>query len=137
MNEINGFFGSTAQCPASIQKTTAFVGTRDSERSLLMNCLQKETPNTMCCTDLQTAAAMRVYSSVKERKICICGLGSGWFANRREHRGNPPPVSGWCMRMWLRVNAWTRTQLQRNKTRVTHTHTHTVLRVLQWLTSCA
>jgi len=38
---------------------------------------------------------------------------------------SPPPVSGWCMRMWLRVNAWTRTQLQRNKTRVTHTHTHT------------
>lgn len=54
MNEV----ASLGALPGFHSEINSFRWTRDSERSLLMNCLQKEALNTMCYTDLQTAAAM-------------------------------------------------------------------------------
>lgn len=113
-------------CPASIQKTTAFVGLVTQKEAFWWTAYRRK-HRTQCAAQIPRpqllCESIPLWKKGNMHMWAVVGL-----ICKQKTTPWQCPVSGWCMRMWLRVNAWTRTQLQRNKTSVTHTHTQSLAR---------
>lgn len=113
-------------CPVSIQKTTASVGLVTQKEAFDELPTEGSAEHNVLHRSPDRSRYVSVFLCEKRENMHM--WASVGLMCKQKRTPWQCPVSGWCMRMWLRVNAWTRTQLERNKTSVTHTHTHSLAR---------
>ncbi len=104
-------------CPVSIQKTTAFVGLVTQKEAFWWTAYRRK--HWTQCAALAAHKKQQLNREaipLRKTKICICGLVSGGFANKKGCRSNAPRADdSWeCDCGSMREQAW-----------LIHTHTHT------------
>lgn len=105
-------------CPESIQKTTAFVGLVTQKEAFWWTAYRRKHRTQCAALTIHNKQLLnREAIPLQKRKICVCVLVTGWFANKKGCHSNAPRADdAWecdCGSMWEQV--WLTLTL-------THTH---------------